>query len=143
MRIAVHLTERVMFCWPATYWTELIKKLTDAGHDLYALSDETNVSNASQNPRLHDRLHLSDEESRKVIAECDVFIGPPLKYHDMAKELGVKTIALLGATLKGDGVRTTTVCGGCLDKLDNKVDCNWGDEICYYEILPNDVIAAL
>lgn len=143
MRIVVHLTERIMFQWPLTYWTELVRKLTDAGHDLYAISDEPNVTNESKNPKFHDRLHLSDEDSRKVISKCDVFIGPPLKYYDMAKELGVRTVALLGATFKGDGVRTTNICGGCLDKLENKVDCNFLDELCMSEILPNDVIAAL
>ena len=143
LKIAVHLTERVMFAWPLDYWTELVRKLTDAGHDLYALSDELNVGNESKNPRFHDRLHLSDEESRKVIADCDVFIGPPLKYYGMAKELGVKTVALLGATFKGDGVRTTNICGGCLDKLENKTDCVFSDELCYWEVTPNDVIAAL
>ena len=45
MKIAIHLTERVMFTWPMTYWIELVQKLTDAGHDLYALSDEQNVAN--------------------------------------------------------------------------------------------------
>lgn len=143
MKIAIHLTERVMFQWPLTYWVELVRKLTDLGHDVYALSDEPNVTNQSDNPKFHARLHLSDEESRKVISECDVFIGVPLKYHDMAKDLGVRTIALLGATFKGDGVKTTMICGGCLDKLENKVDCNFEDEICYSEITPNDVIAAL
>lgn len=143
MRIAVHLTERVMFSWPMAYWIELVKKLTDAGHDLYAISDEYNVGNNSTNPKFHDRLHLSDDESRKVIADCDVFIGPPLKYYDMAKELGVRTVAILGATLKGDGVKTSNICGGCLDKLENKNDCNFDDEICYWEVTPNDIIAAL
>lgn len=143
MKIALHFTERVCFMWPMSYWIELVQKLTDAGHNLYALSDEPNVGNNSKNPKLHDRLHLSDEESRKVIAECDLFIGPPLKYYDMAKELGVRTIALLGATFKGDGVRTTNICGGCLDKLEGRNDCNFGDELCMWELLPNDVIAAL
>ncbi len=143
MRIALHFTERVMYQWPLSYWIELVQKLTDAGHDLYALSDEPNVGNNSKNPKLHDCLHLSDEESRKVVAECDLFIGPPLKYYDMAKELGVRTVALLGATFKGDGVRTTNICGGCLDKLEGRNDCNFGDELCYFEITPNDVIAAI
>ena len=143
MKIALHVTERVMFQWPVIYWIELVKKLTAAGHNLYALSDEDNVSHDSKNPLFHDRLHLSDDESRKVIAECDAFIGPPLKYYRMAEELGVRTIGILTSTFKGEGVRTTTVCGGCLDHLDSKVDCNWGDEICGYEVTPNDVIAAL
>ena len=143
MKIAVHLSERVFFSWPLPYWTELVKKLTDKGHDLYALSDEVNVTNESKNPRFRDRLHLSDEESRKVIAECDVFIGPPLKYYDMAVGSGVRVIGLLTSTFKGEGVRTTNICGGCLDKLADKTDCNWNDEICGWELTPNDVIAAL
>jgi hypothetical protein len=143
MKIAVHLTERVCYEWPLAYWVELVRKLTDAGHDLYALSDEPNVTNESKNPKFHDRLHLSDDESRKVIADCELFIGPPLKYYDMAKDIGVRTIALLGATLKGDGVQTTAICGGCLDKLENKNDCIFEDELCYWELSPNDVISAI
>lgn len=143
MKIAIHLTERVMYAWPLEYWIELVKKLTDLGHELYALSDEPNVKNESKNPKFHDRLNLPDDESRKVLAECDLFIGPPLKYYRMAEELGVRVIGLLGATFKGEGVRTTNICGGCLDKLENKVDCVFYDELCYHEITPNDVIAAI
>lgn len=143
MRIALHFTEKVMYQWPVSYWVELVKKLTDAGHDLYALSDEENVINESTNPKLHDHLHVSDAEARMVLAGCDLFIGPPLKYYRMADELGVRVIGLLGATFEGEGVRTTTTCGGCLDKLEGRVDCNWADEICMFEILPNDVIAAI
>lgn len=140
MKIAAHLTEKVMFRWPVGYWVELIHKLTKAGHDIYCFSDEYTVDIKDNNPRLHNRLHLSDEDSEKEIAKCDVFIGPPLKYYDMAKRNGLELVGLLAATLNGEGVKSTTQCAGCLDNLQGMIDCLWKDEICLLEITPNDVM---
>jgi hypothetical protein len=143
MRIAVALTEKLMYQWPLEYWVELIHKLTVVGHTVCAYSDEPHISISDQNPLLQNRLCLPDSVSEKEIAGCDLFIGPPLKYYEMAKRNGVRAIGLLGATFRGEGVKTPMSCGGCLDQLGPQADCFWGDESCYYEITPNDVIAAI
>jgi len=143
MRIAIHVTERVMFTWPSSYWAELIRKVTKSGHEVYVFSDDTNLSWDLKNDKVYNLIGLSEKEERDGMEACEVYVGPPLKYYDMAKSFGIRTIALLGATLNGEGVKTSNVCGGCLDKLDNKVDCTFGDEFCYYEITPNDVLEVL
>lgn len=143
MKIAVHFSERVMYQWPLSYWIEFVRKLTELGHEVYALSDEPNVRIDSRNPALHDRTQLSDEDSRQVLRECDVFIGAALKYHDMAVAEGIRAIALQGSSFKGEGARSTAQCAGCLDKMQGKTDCQYGDELCWNELTPNDVLAAL
>lgn len=143
MKIAIHLTERVMFCYPMEYWVELVRKLIDRGHEIYAFSDEPNVASEYKNEHFHSRLHLPEAKARKAMSECDLFIGVPLRYYGMAKELGIRTIGILGSTFKGEGVRTTNVCGGCLDKLSNKTDCIFQDEICYWEVTPADILNAI
>ena len=140
MKICIHLTERVTYKWPIEYWIELIGRLTHLGHEIYAVSDEDNVRIDDKNPLLFDRLHLGDELSKTVIAKCDVFVGPPLKYYDMAKELGIRTVAFLGSTFKGEGVKTTAQCGGCRENIKNVNDCIFEDELCYWEITPYDVM---
>ena len=141
MKIAVHITEKLMYDWPLEYWLELLGKLTKSGHEVYLYSDELTVNINSENPRLHDRLHLSDEEAETSIKQCDLFIGFPLKYAGMAANCGVKTILMLGATNKGDGVKTTAPCGGCVDNVPGQNDCMYaGDQLCLWEITPNDVM---
>jgi len=143
MKVAIHLTERVTYRWPIEYWVELIRKLTAKGYEVYAVSDEPNVRIDDKNPLLFDRLHLSDDLSKKAIAKCDAFVGAPLKYYDMAKEVGVRTIGLLCSTLKGDGVKTTVPCAGCRENMQNINDCIYEDELCGYELTPNDVLEVL
>src|SRR5512142_1721816 len=98
MRIIIQLTERLKYQWPVKYLRELIHKLTNAGHEFYALSDEKNVTIHDTNPRLVNCLHSTDECAKKVIAEADLFVGAPLKYYAMAKEVGTPVVGLLGAT---------------------------------------------
>ena len=143
MKIAIHLTERVTHRWPIEYWIELIHKLTKLGHEIYAVSDEPNVRIDDKNPLMFDRTHLSDELSKLVIAKCDVYVGPPLKYYDMAKELGIRTVGFLGSTFKGEGVKTTAPCGGCKENIPDTIDCIFEDEVCFWEITPNDVMEAV
>ena len=143
MKVAIHLTEKVTYRWPIDYWIELIRKLTTKGHEVYAVSDEPYVRIDDTNPLLFDRLHLADDLSKIVIAKCDAFVGPPLKYYQMAKELGVKTVALLGSSFNGDGVKTSAQCGGCRENMKNVNDCVFEDELCYFEITPNDVLEVL
>ena len=127
MKVCVHKGCRVMETWPPAYCDELFAKLIDKGHRPFVVTDD-----------------LDDEKARETIAMCDYFVGTPTKYLDMAKELKVKTVALLGPTLKGEGVKAPIVCAGCLDKIDPKpVDCFFSDEICFLEISPNDVLEAL
>jgi ADP-heptose:LPS heptosyltransferase len=144
MKVAIHLTEKVTYRWPIEYWVEVIHKLTKAGHEVYAVSDEYNVVIEDKNPLLFDRLNLSDELSKQVIAKCDVFIGVPLKYYHMAKELGVRTVGLLGSTWKGDGIKSPTQCAPCREHIENVNDCIWdADYLCMHEITPNDVMEVL
>lgn len=139
-KICIHLTERVTYKWPLEYVIELIGRLTKLGHEVYAVSDENNIKIEDKNPLLFDRLHLTDDLSKLVIAKCDVFVGPPLKYYQMARELGVRTVALLGCTYSGEGVKTTAPCGGCRENIENVNDCVFEDELCMWELTPLDVM---
>jgi len=143
MRIACHVSNRVFHTWPAEYWYEFIEKATKAGHDIYVFSDESGVLLDVKNPHVYSLIGLTDDEERQGMEVCDVFVGPKLRYYHMADEFGLKMVGLLGATLDGCGVKSTHPCAGCLDKLENQVDCYFADELCYTEITPNDVLAAL
>ena len=144
LKIAAHITQKLMYDWPLIYWLELLGKLTKEGHDVYLFSDELPVQIKDSNPKLHDRLHLPDEQSEEEISTCNIFIGFPLKYAEMAKRKGVKTVLLLAATNKGHGVKTSVPCGGCIDNVPGQNDCMFGgDQLCLWEITPNDVMAAV
>ncbi len=139
-KIAVHLTERVMFEWPAEYWVELLHMLTKSGHEVYAFSDETNVQINDDNPLLFDRCRMPDDIAEREVAKCDLFIGTPLKYYEMARRNSVKTLCILGATKKGEGIVSPIQCAGCKDTMPELNDCYWNDENCYWEITPIDVM---
>ena len=127
MKVCLHKSQKVMQTWPEQYWEELTTKLNNRGDSAFIVTDD-----------------LEDETAKQTIAQCDYFVGTPGKYLDVAKECEVKCVALLGATLQGEGVKSPIVCAGCLDKLDPKpVDCFFSDEICYLEITPNDVMEVL
>ena len=127
LKVVVHTGTKVMEAWPTPYCEELFEKLIAKGHRAFVVTDD-----------------LEDEKARSTIEGCDYFVGTPGKYLDMAKELQVKTVALLGPTLKGEGVKSPIVCAGCLDKIDPKpIDCFFGDELCAYEITANDVMEVL
>ena len=143
MRLAIHVTERVFHRWPAEYWIEFIRKATAAGHDIYVFTDDALVSLDTRNPKVYNLIGLSDKEERQGMKDCDVFVGPKLKYYRLAEELGVRTVGLLGATLDGEGVKSPHPCAGCLDKLENQTDCFFGDEFCLLEVTPNMVLAAI
>jgi ADP-heptose:LPS heptosyltransferase len=140
MKIAAHVTEKVMFSWPVEYWVEFFRKVTRDGHEVYIVGEDDYVEIRDKNPLLFDRLRMGDEVSRQVISKCDVFVGPPLKYYEMAKDAKVRTVAMLGATFKADGVKSSTQCAGCLDHLENVNDCLWEDSLCMWEIPPNDIL---
>lgn len=127
MKVCIHQSQKVMETWPVAYCDELIDKLLKRGDRAFLVTDD-----------------LPDDKARETIAMCDYFVGPPTKYTQMAKDAGVKTVDLLGPMLKGDGIKSPIICAGCLDKIDPKpVDCFFADEICFYEISPNDVLEAL
>ena len=127
MKVCVHASTKVMESWPTPYCDELFRKLIDRGHRVFVVTDD-----------------LDDEKVRSVISDCDVYVGTPGKLLDTAKELGVKTVALLGPTLKGEGIKSPIVCAGCLDKIDPKpLDCFFSDEMCMYEITANDVLGVI
>lgn len=142
-RIAAHVTERVFHTWPASYWAEFLRKATAAGHDVYVFSDDALVSVDTKNPKVYSLIGLSEKEIHDGLEACQVFVGPKLRYYHLAKHLGLKMVGLLGATLEGEGVKSPHPCAGCLDKLENQTDCFWGDEVCLYEVTPNDVMNAL
>jgi ADP-heptose:LPS heptosyltransferase len=143
MKFSIHLTEKVPYKWPIEYWVELIHHLTKKGHEVYAVSDEPHVEIKDENPLLFDRLHLSDDLSKIVIAQSDAFVGAPLKYFHMAVEAGVKTVVLQGPSFKGEGVKTSVQCGGCIENIENVQDCIWEDYLCLFEITPYDVLEYL
>ena len=127
MKVSIHQGSKVMETWPVSYGEELSAKLLDKGHQVFVVTD-----------------NQTDDIVRETLELCDYFVGVPGKYLDMAKELKVKTVALLGPTLKGDGIKSPIVCAGCLDKIEPKpIDCFFTDEICFLEISPNDVLEAL
>jgi ADP-heptose:LPS heptosyltransferase len=126
MKIAIYPTEKIFQKWPDSYWGELTDKLLKLKHRVFILSDD--------NPH---------EKNDEILSDCDLYIGAPGQYYDLAKEKGIQVIGLLGATKKGEGVVSTTACAGCLDIMENVVDCNWQDDLCMLEITPNDVLEAV
>lgn len=127
MKVCVHQSKKVMQAWPEEYCAELFDKLIKRGDRAFLVTDDLEISKV-----------------RETIAQCDYFVGTPGEYLDIAKGMGVKTVALLGATLKGEGLKSPIVCAGCLDKIDPKpIDCFFQDEICLYEVTPNDVLGAI
>lgn len=143
MKIAAHVSERVMHQWPPQYWLELFQKATKNGHDVYVFSGEPNVMLEFKNPRIHNHTQVCDEDAVSVIADCDVFVGPLLHFYQAAKERGVRTVGLLTSSVAGEGVKATIPCAGCLESLGKRVDCHWGDELCQWHVTPNDVLEAI
>jgi len=139
-RIALQLTDRLKYRWPAEYCAEFIRKAVKQGHEVYVLADEPNIKLDMKGEGIHDKLKERPED---VLETCDVFVGPPLRLADIAKRRGLKQVRLLGASLEGEGVRSTTFCAGCVQKMDPMLDCLWQDELCMREISPNDVLEAV
>ncbi len=139
-RIALQLTDRLKYRWPPEYCAEFIRKATGKGHELFVIADEHHIRLEMKGDLIHDR---TKEKPEDVLESCDVFIGPPLRVADIAKRRGLKVVCLLGASLDGEGVESSTFCKGCEQKMEPRIDCLWGDEICMAEISPNDVMEAL
>jgi hypothetical protein len=139
-RIALQLTDRIKYRWPAEYCAEFIRKASTRGHEVYAVADEPNIRLDMKGEGIFDR---TKEKAEDVFETCDVFVGPPLRLADIAQRRGLKTVRLLGASLKGDGVKSATFCAGCLEKMDPRIDCLWSDELCMSEITANDVLEAI
>lgn len=140
MRIALQLTDRLKYRWPPHYCAEFIRKAVKKGHEVFVVADEPNVRLDMTGDGIHDRLK---EKAEDVLETCDVFVGPPLRLADVAKRKRLKRVLLLGASLNGEGVTSTTFCAGCVEKMESRIDCLWGDEICMSEITANDVMEAL
>jgi len=140
VKIALQLTDRIKYRWPAEYCGEFIRKASAKGHEVHVVADEENVRLDMAGEGIFDRLK---EDAECVIEECDVFVGPPLALADFAKRRGKKMVMLLGASLAGEGVQSTTFCAGCVQKMEPMVDCLWQDEICMFEITANDVLEAI
>jgi hypothetical protein len=138
MKIAIHVTEKVMHQWPIDYWAEFIRKATKNGHEVYAFSGEPNVVIQLKNDHVFDRTQVCDEDARREIASCDVFVGPLLHFYGLAP----KNVGILTSSFAGEGVRATIPCAGCRESLGERVDCHWGDELCQWHVTPNDVLKA-
>lgn len=121
MKATLYLTRRVKYEWPQMYVDELVLKLDKKGYSTSIISDDT-----------------PEDVASKEITESELFIGVPNKFDSYACK--GKRIKLLGATIKGEGAKSTVQCAGCVDKLDNMVDCLWQDELCMLEITPNDIL---
>lgn len=141
MRIAVHVTDRVKHRWPKEYWGELIRKLTARGHEVFMFSDDPHIRKDDENPLFHDRCRM--ENPKAELRTCDLFIGPALNFYRIAKEEGVRAIALLGPDADAEGVKATIHCVDCKAHSEETVDCFWNDELCMEHIQPNDVISAM
>ena len=139
-RIALQLTDRIKYRWPAEYCSEFIRKAVNRGHDMYIVADEPNIRLDMKDDHIFDR---TKERAEDVLETCDVFVGPPLRLADIAKRRGLKTVMLLGASLDGEGVQSSTFCAGCVQKMEPRIDCLWSDELCMSEISPNDVLEAI
>ena len=126
MKVALLINKKVMQCWPESYWGELTDKLLKRNHRVFMVSDEYPIEN-----------------NHKVIDECDVCVGTAGEYVDYASLKGKRIVRILGPTLEGEGVKSPIICAGCMDKLENRVDCLWEDELCFYEVTPNDVLEVL
>lgn len=140
MRIALQLTDRIKYRWPPEYCAEFIRKATNKGHGVFVVADEPRIRLDMKGDLIHDR---TGEKAEDVLESCDVFVGPPLRLADIAKRKGLKRVLLLGASLNGEGVQSTTFCAGCVEKMEPRIDCLWGDELCMSEICPNDVLEAI
>jgi ADP-heptose:LPS heptosyltransferase len=140
MRIALQLTDRIKYRWPAEYCAEFIRKAVKKGHEVHVMADEPNIKLDMKGEGIYDKLKERPED---VLETCDVFVGPPLRLASIAKRRGLKTVMLLGASLDGVGVVSTTFCAGCVQKMDPMLDCLWQDELCMREISPNDVLEAV
>jgi hypothetical protein len=140
MRIALQLTDRIKYRWPAEYCAEFIRKATKKGHDVFVVADEPNIRLDMKGEGIYDR---TKEKAEDVFESCDVFVGPPLRLADVSARKGLKQVRLLGASLEGAGVRSTTFCCGCVQKMTPMIDCLWMDELCMWEITPNDVLEAV
>jgi len=139
-RIALQLTDRLKYRWPADYCAEFIHKASKRGHEIFVITDEPNVRLDMKGDGIYDRTKDKPED---VIESCDIFVGPPLRLADVAKRKGLKLVCLLGASLNGVGVQSSTFCAGCEEKMDPRIDCLWQDEICMDEITANDVLEAI
>jgi hypothetical protein len=143
MRIGIHVTEKVKHSWPVTYWTEFIRKATKAGHEVLCFSGEPNVVIQLKNTKFFDYTHEEDNHAFELLATCDLYVGPVLRFHDKAKELGIKTVCILTSSFTGVGVKSTIPCAGCIESIGERPDCHWGDELCQWHVTPNDVLWAV
>lgn len=142
MRIALQLTDRIKYRWPADYCREFAHKASDRGHEVFMVADEPDVVVNMTKQGVYDR---TKEKALDVLETCDVFVGPPLALADGAERRGLKVVALQGASLRGTGVRSSTFCAGCDSegKLEPRLDCLWEDELCMSELTPNMVLEAI
>lgn len=126
MKIAIYPTEKIFSKWPDSYWGELTDKLLKKGHRVFIINDE--------NPK---------DKNDEILSDCDLYIGAPGEYYDLARDKCIRVIGLLGATRNGEGVISTAPCAGCIDVMPDVVDCIWHDDLCMMMITPNDIIGVL
>jgi hypothetical protein len=123
MKAVIYLTKRTMFMWPQIYVEDLVKKLEVRDFDVSIISDDT-----------------PDEIAKREIKSSRYLIGVPNRFERYAEDTEV--IRLLGATKEGKGVVSTVQCAGCLENVQDSMDCLWEDTLCMWEITPNDILEA-
>lgn len=121
MKAVIYVTKRVMYKWPQMYIDELVAKLQRRDYDVSVISDDT-----------------IRKIAKREIESADLFIGVPNKFDELCDK--AKRIRLLGATTEGEGVVSSVQCAGCVENQGNPIDCMWSDELCMYEITPNDIL---
>ena len=124
MNIVLYLTNKIKYKWPKEYVDEFVGKLTKKGHDTKVISDDTETALVSN-----------------VLGNCDVFIGVKNQFDSLP--LSGRRITIRAASEEGEGPLSTMQCAGCVEKLPERIDCLWADELCMKEVTPNDVLRHL
>ena len=135
MKIALHITDQILWTWPPEYWSELIKMLINDEHELYVYTDEKHLRLQFSSSKIKTFIAKTQNEYEESMKECSVFVGSPLKFSKIADKCELKVINFLGATSCGIGVRSLMPCVGCLDQ-NKTIDCQYHDELCMTGITP-------
>lgn len=123
MKVVLYLTHRVMFKWPQEYINDFARKANASGFDVNIISDDTDVSVA-----------------KREIETADFFVGVKSPF-DWIIPKGER-IYFSGAKKSG-GIQSPIQCAGCIDNMEDIMDCLWEDNLCMWEITPNDILEVM
>lgn len=124
MKIVLYLTNRIKYKWPDEYVSELLTKLEKRGHFTAVISDDT-----------------EGDVVKGELDRCDFFIGVNSPFDGIPFD--GKRVYIRAASLEGEGPQSPIPCAGCIEKLPDRFDCNFKDELCMKEVTPNDILEYL